>query len=220
MAQAILWDMDGTLLDSEPAHAASFDDALEELGLTVPPGFHDLLLGVSSDTVHAALVKATGADLTLDQWLAVKWRHFQRRAAEILPRDGVAQVARDIAAEGVPMAVVSNSTAEEVALCLSATGLLPLFPVVVSRADVAQGKPAPDGYLLAARKLGLAPADCVVIEDSPVGAGAGLAAGMPVIFHPQHPSVPDEVPAGARYLPPSDPLAPFLRALLTSEVTS
>ena len=120
MAQAILWDMDGTLLDSEPAHAASFDDALEELGLTVPPGFHDLLLGVSSDTVHAALVKATGADLTLDQWLAVKWRHFQRRAAEILPRDGVAQVARDIAAEGVPMAVVSNSTAEEVALAQSA----------------------------------------------------------------------------------------------------
>ena len=218
MTAAVLWDMDGTLLDSEPAHEASFDDAVAELGLSVPKGFHDTLLGQSADRVHAALISATGAGLSLDDWLSLKWRHFQRRADMVTQRAEVAKLALDLVAQGVPMAVVSNSTADEVALCLSAAGLAALFPVTVSRADVARGKPAPDGYLLAATRLGVPPSACVVVEDSFVGARAGVAAGMSVIFHPQHPATPEAVPAGAYYVPPSAPLAPIVRAALKSEV--
>lgn len=133
---------------------------------------------------HRLIGKATGANLSLDDWQAVKWRHFRRRADAVTLRSEVSQLARDLASEGVRMAVVSNSTADEGALCLSAAGLASLFPVTVSRADVAHGKPAPDGYLLAAARRGVAPNDSVVVEDSPVGVRAGLAAGAKALFHP------------------------------------
>jgi beta-phosphoglucomutase-like phosphatase (HAD superfamily) len=93
------------------------------------------------------------------------------------------------------MAVVSNSTRAEVDVALAAIGLARLLPVTVSRADVARGKPDPEGYLAAAARLGVRPAGCVVIEDSPTGVAAGLAAGMTTVFHPQDPGLP--APTGA-----------------------
>ena len=212
--RAILWDMDGTLLDSEPAHAAAFYDALDELGLTVPPGFHESLLGASDDRVHAALSAATGLALTLLEWRAVKWQHYRRHANCIPLRQEVAALARDLAGQGVPMAVVSNSTADEVVLCLGASGLASLFSTTVSRADVTRGKPDPEGYLLAAARLGIPPNECLVVEDSPVGARAGVAAGMLVAYYPQH-SVPlTSVPEGAHYISTVGQLAPILRTVL------
>ena len=210
--QAILWDMDGTLLDSEPAHAAAFDEALRELGLRVSGDFQDRLLGASDDQVHALLVEATGATLTLSEWRAVKWRYFERNADRIVLRDAVAALARRLAEGGVPMAVVSNSTADEVAFCLRVSGLARLFSLTISRADVENGKPAPDGYLLAASRLGVPPASCVVVEDSPLGSRAGLAAGMTVLYHPQHAVCASAIPGGARYVAPDQPLDSFLPA--------
>ncbi len=215
--RAILWDMDGTLLDSEPVHAAAFLDALDELGLTPPPGFMESLLGSSDDQVHASLVAATGLKLSLLEWRAAKWRHYQRHASRIEPRPEVIAELRVQAARGVPMAVVSNSTADEVALCIEAAGLTPLFAALISRADVAQGKPAPDSYLLAASLLDVPPKACLVVEDSPVGSRAGLAAGMTVVFYPQSPQPDAAIPPGVHYIPPGGPLAAFLRQKLGQE---
>lgn len=203
MSRAILWDMDGTLLDSEPAHAAAFADAVAGLGLKLPDGFHDTLLGLSSRDVHQALVTRVGLRLDLAEWTRCKWRHYRQHATGIRCRSPVADLARRLAARGVPMAVVSNSTAEEVALCLRLTGFDRIIPLHISRADVARGKPAPDGYLLAARRLGCTPTDCLVVEDSLVGARAGLAAGMQVLYHPQAPMAdPAPLPDGTVYLSP------------------
>lgn len=198
--KAILWDMDGTVLDSEPAHETAFDDAVMELGLDLPFDFHETLLGASSDQVHAALVAATGMDLTRAEWISHKWRHYQRHATRIVRREPSASLAEKLAARGVAMALVSNSTADEVSLNLAVTGMEHTFPVTVCRGDVQNGKPAPEGYLLAAKRLGYAPDQCLVVEDSPTGARAGLAAGMTVLFHPQ--SELHKAPPGVITLPP------------------
>lgn len=190
--------MDATLLDSEPAHEAACHAAL---GLAVPPGFHKGLLGAPGDLVHARLVAAPGARLSLANWVARKEAAF-REALGAIRRLPAADPAMRLKARGVPSALVSNSTAAEVALCLGDTWLG--FDVALSRADVARGKPHPEGYLRAARRLGVAPADCTVVEDSTRGAEAGVAAGMQVIFHPQ---APGAAPARAIYLAPGGNLA-------------
>ncbi|MBA4489482.1 HAD family phosphatase [Paracoccus sp. S1E-3] len=214
MRRAILWDMDGTLIDSEPAHAAAFDEAVVEMGLSFPPNFHDQLLGRSSAEVHKAVAEQA-PDLTYEDWMARKWAHFVGHARQVHRRDSVANIAVTKAAEGLPMAVVSNSTADEVALAMEVTGLDRIIPVTVSRADVKEGKPSPEGYLLAARRLSVPPADCLVVEDSLVGAQAGLNAGMRVLYHPQLPAAdPAALPAGLRYLSPDADPAPVIEEML------
>jgi len=210
MPDAVLWDLDGTLVDSEPAHAAAFDAALDALGLAVRPAFHDLCLGASEDMVHAALAAETGTTIGLAAWRALKWESYRTLARRIAPRPGVAALVPALAAAGVPMAVVSNSTRAEVDLALAATGLDALLPLTISRADVARGKPDPEGYLAAAARLGARPAACVVVEDSPAGARAGLAAGMTTVFHPQDPAL--AAPEGA-LVPAADGLAALLARL-------
>ena len=214
---AILWDLDGTLVDSEPAHAAAFDAALAELGLSVQPDFHARMLGVNEAGVYEALVAETGAVISRADWGRRKWSHYQRHAAAIRRRAGVADVAVALSARGIPAAVVSNSTADEVAVALVATGLGPVFATTVSFADVSRGKPDPEGYLLGAQRLGVPPAACLVVEDSPVGAAAGQAAGMGVIFHPQA-AHPDPVAAapGARYLAPGSALGALIAHAMTT----
>jgi len=185
MRRAVLWDMDGTLIDSEPVHALAFDAALNELGLAVPNGFHDTLIGQSGENVHRALVLQTGTEIGFADWVALKWAHYKRHSDNIPRREPVSTVAVTLSEHGVPMAVVSNSTGDEVALCLRATGLDLILPVAISRTALRRGKPDPEGYLLAAKKLKCSPEHCLVVEDSIPGVDAGIAAGMTVLFHPQ-----------------------------------
>ncbi len=190
--RAVLWDLDGTLVDSEPAHALAFDAALEELGLAVPPDFHVRLLGASEDRVHAALVAETAAAIDRAAWRAVKWRHYRAQRIVRLP---AADLLPPLAGAGIGLALVSNSTRTEVDHNLAVAGLAGFFAITVSRDDVRRGKPDPEPYLAAAARLGLDPGDCLVVEDSPTGAAAGVAAGMTTVFHPQDPALAP--PAGA-----------------------
>ena len=214
MIPAILWDLDGTLVDSEPVHELAFDAAIKELGLTLPSGFHDELLGSSGQDVHAKPIDATELQLGFEDWRALKMRHFAAFHARITPLDGIPELLRDLVARAIPMAVVSNSTRAEVDLSLKATGISSSLGFTISRSDVSGSKPAPDGYLLAASRLNQRPQNCLVIEDSSTGVAAGLAAGMQVIFHPQSPCL--HPPQGAYYLPPSVDLRPLLETFLTS----
>lgn len=211
---AVLWDLDGTLVDSEPVHDMAFDAAVAELGLTVPAGFIETMLGVGEDGLHLALVEQAGFEGSLDDWRAVKWPHFRDRAEGVVRRDLVADVALRLAAMHVPMAVVSNSTRAEVDLNLAVTSLGNLFPVTLSRDDLTMGKPHPEGYLRAASLLDVDPADCIVVEDSATGARAGLAAGMRVIFHPQADHPPPDAHPRLIVLPAHAALWPVIAPLV------
>jgi HAD superfamily hydrolase (TIGR01509 family) len=111
---------------------------------------------------------------------------YRREGAPLI--DGAIEAIRRIAAD-LPVAVASSSHAEVIAEALHATGLGDVFAIVVSSDEVAHGKPAPDVYLEAARRLGIAPAACLVVEDSYNGVRAGKAAGMFVVLVPNS-SVP------------------------------
>jgi HAD superfamily hydrolase (TIGR01509 family) len=212
--RAVLWDLDGTLVDSEPAHVAALDRAVARLGLTLPDSFHDAMLGASSDAVHAALVAETGRALSYTEWRDLKWAEYRTMQAMIRPLPEAARIARHLVAAGIPCCVVSNSLRNEVELGLEAASLGALLPLRISREDVTRGKPDPMPYLTAADRLGIPIAECLVIEDSPTGAQAGVAAGARVVLRPQSVLAPAHWPDGVLHVPMAAPLWPAMASLL------
>ena len=208
--KAILWDMDGTLIDSEPAHERAFHAAIEALGATTPKSTHDDLLGSSFVEVHQKVVEVTGLDLSLQEWLDIKWKYYQLCSEGITPLKNSQKILHTFKAKGIPMALVSNSTRNEVTLNLEITELADYFQTTVSRNDVKNGKPAPDGYLAGAKALSVDTSECLVIEDSVTGALAGLAAKMTTLFHPETAALVSRCPEGAILLPPDEDLGAWL----------
>ncbi|SIQ80339.1 haloacid dehalogenase superfamily, subfamily IA, variant 3 with third motif having DD or ED [Paracoccus thiocyanatus] len=178
MARGLIFDCDGVLVDSEPLAAAEIKAMLDRLGLPISHArIYDEFLGRSFSTVVAA-ARGQGLDLgpALPGYAEALALRFRR---DLRPVPGMAEVLAQLPG---PRAVASSSAPERLRLSLAVTGLAPLFgPHVYSAAQVAHGKPAPDLFLFAARHLGVAPADCVVIEDSPAGLAAARAAGMRVV---------------------------------------
>jgi HAD superfamily hydrolase (TIGR01509 family) len=175
---AVIFDCDGTLVDSEPLAERAWALALARHGYKLAAEDLAGAQGLPFQTVHARM-----AERTRLPELEVFWREY---AAELLPlldtelepfADAVA-TARELHDQGIPLAVASSSRRERLDRTLERAGLDALFAVSVAGDEIARGKPAPDMFLEAARRLGAAPARCVVVEDSPPGVEAGLAAGM------------------------------------------
>lgn len=173
----LIFDCDGTLVDTAPIHYFSVVEALKPLGLYMAPEWYFARTGLTP----AALFTEFGAlhgvtlDLTdLSERYAPIFLANLDRAQEITV---VADSARTNHGK-VPMAVASNGHLHNVKATLSAAGLLSLFDHIVSADEVAQGKPAPDVYLEAARRIGISPADCIVFEDTDEGLQAASSAGM------------------------------------------
>ena len=210
-ATAILWDLDGTLVDSEPLHARATDEMLAALGLATPPGFHGRALGLPAEEVHALLVAEAGLTLPPADWEGRKFARFEALASALPARQPAAGLVPRLAARGIAQAVVSNSARAEVDLALAVTGLGAHMALSLAREDVARGKPDPEGYAAAAATLGHPPEATLAVEDSRTGAEAARAAGLRVIFHPQAP-LPG--PAGVVTLPPQGDLAALIDAHL------
>jgi len=186
MFDAVIFDLDGTLIDSESISQAAGIEAFARLGIAVEPGFLHSLVGVD-DRTGAGLIRARfpGLDTAaLDR----EWTHAVRRrqAGGVPLKPGAKEL---LAAVGLPKAIATSSTRIQANRKLALTGLGPHFAHVVTFDDVAAPKPAPDPYLLAARLLGANPARCLAFEDSETGAQSAHAAGMTVV------QVPDLLPA-------------------------
>ena len=183
---AVIFDLDGTLVDSEPNYYEAGRQVLAEHGV---PDFswadHERYVGISTQETVARWKARYGLRASVPELLAAKNRRYlelARGGTRVYPE--MRKFVELLAGEGVPMAVASGSSPEAIEAILAGTGLDVHLRTTVSADEVAHGKPAPDVFLEAARRLGAAPADCVVLEDAPPGAAAAHAAGMRCIAIP------------------------------------
>ncbi len=196
--KSVIFDMDGTLFDTEPVYFEAFRAAFAKQGgeLDREEYFRELV-GTSNEWIERYLAAKAPAGFDAVRF-AADWRKKWRvliAARPLIPLSGVKELLERLVELGVRVGLASSSDREEIDLCLEASGLAGYFPVRAAGDEVAAGKPAPDVYLLACRHLGVEARDCVAIEDSRHGVAAALAAGMAVLWVTD---LPDQAPAGVR----------------------
>lgn len=175
---ALIFDCDGTLVDTLPLYLASWQAALRDVsGLDVEAEWFRERRGYAEHMVLAAMEETFGVALEREAIIAATRRGVCERLPGVCANTPVTDIVRSWAG-CVPLAVASSGSREVVEGSLAAIGLLDVFTAVVTIEDVTRPKPAPDIYLLAARKLGVEPAACLVLEDSSEGLAAARAAGM------------------------------------------
>jgi HAD superfamily hydrolase (TIGR01509 family) len=194
MPKAVFWDMDGTLIDSEPLHEEALVAVLRSLGIEPPEDLHDRVLGIAARPVYEMMRDEFGLALPFDDWIVRKYVYYMEHAAKLKPRAGAVEIFRELRVLGVPQAVVSNSDRLIVEANMRVIGIDRPGMKSVTRNDVREGKPHPEPFLRAAWLTGVDPAEACVVEDSRTGASAGLAAGMRTLFWPQQPM---DAPHGA-----------------------
>lgn len=174
-----IFDLDGTLVDTMPLHYLAWDEAMRRAGMsgTLSEDLFYSLGGVP--TLRVAELLATHYGLNIDPWKVFHEKEalFSARTHEAALIEPVVTFARRVAATH-PVAIASGGPRDIVRRTLELKGLAALFPVVVSADDVVHGKPAPDMFLLAAKKMAVEPAHCLVFEDAEPGMRAAEAAGM------------------------------------------
>ncbi|MEU6668418.1 HAD family phosphatase [Streptomyces sp. NPDC046727] len=192
-ALSVIFDLDGTLVDSEPNYYEASRQTLAEHGV---PDFtwadHESYVGISTRETVALWRERYGLRASVAELLAVTNRRYlnlARTRTRAYPE--MRKFVELLAAENVPMAVASGSSPEAIGAILAGAGLAAFLRTAVSADEVPHGKPAPDVFLEAARRLGADPADCVVLEDAAPGAAAAHAAGMRCIAIPYVPAQAD-----------------------------
>lgn len=179
--KAIAWDIDGTLIDSEPLHYRALLAGSAELGIDLSDVPEEQFCGVHMEAVWQELRDRLPSDLTFEAWLGRIHDYYVAHACEMKPIEGVLEAFAHADALGLAQACVSNSERRIVDTNISALGIADRLRFSISRSDVQKGKPDPEPYLAAAARLGLAPSEIVVIEDSATGAMSGHLAGMKVV---------------------------------------
>ena len=181
-----IFDCDGTLIDSMPVHYRAWDAAMRRHGLQEPlcEELFYSLGGVPTLKVAELIAAHYGLKIDPEVVFHEKEALFVELLAEVKLIDPVVAFARAAAAAGKPVAVASGGPRDIVRHSLELAGLASIFPVVVTPEYVVHGKPAPDMFLLAAKKLGVPPARCLVFEDAEPGHKAAEAAGMQSVHVP------------------------------------
>ncbi|MFI6437911.1 HAD family hydrolase [Streptomyces sp. NPDC050759] len=182
---SVIFDLDGTLVDSEPNYYEASRLLLAEHGIAFTWQDNEQYVGISTwETlgIWQERYGITAPRLELLGELNHRYLELARTATRVYPE--MRKFVELLAGEGVPMAVASGSSPGAIGAILAGTGLDAYLRTTVSADEVAHGKPAPDVFLEAARRLGADPADCVVLEDAAPGAAAAHAAGMRCIAIP------------------------------------
>ncbi len=213
MAGAVVFDLDGVLIDSEPFWLRIRREVVAEFGGTWRDDADHRLLGMNTSEWAAYLVDELGVRLTAGEVARIVIERMKAAYASGPPEiDGAAVTVRALGDAGLPLAVASSSPRTLIEAVVGALGLADTFRVLVSSDEVEHGKPAPDVYLTAVERLGVPVDTCAAVEDSPNGIRAAVAAGLAVLAIPADRTA--EVPDGVRVLQRVEDVTPELIASL------
>lgn len=174
---ALIFDCDGTLVDSMPIHIEAWQETLRDYGVDLPKSYIDERAGMPTHSIVEQMSVDFGVALDPTQVTDEKEARYIARLDEVKPIDAVLATARQYHGS-IPMAVASGSVRNLVIRSLETVGALELFPILVTADDPVAAKPAPDIFLEAARQLGIAAQRCHVFEDGDHGITAAREAGM------------------------------------------
>ena len=204
--KAVILDMDGLMLDTEPIYRRAWKSAARELGFSLSDDLYEEMVGLTMADSEARLARAFGAAFSLLTFRALASHRWRREVRESgVPRKpGLDELLRALETLSLPSAIATSSDAERARISLGAAGLADRFECVVTGDDVTRGKPAPDLFLEAARRVQVAAESCLAVEDSEAGVLAASRAGMTVLL------VPDLVGPSPRAIAASEAVYPSL----------
>ena len=182
---AVIFDLDGTLIDSENNYAASDGKILTSFGIEYTPDLRKRLIGRGIDVFVSILINEYGVKKTPETLLAMKDRYYldvARTNTKVFPE--MRKLLDILKEQNMPMAIASGSSQAVIDEVIDICGVRDYFAVLISSVGLFPGKPAPDIFLETARRLDVTPSECLVLEDSPHGVEAALAAGMKVVAIP------------------------------------
>jgi len=182
---AVVFDMDGTLHDTEVVYHASLKRAVAAVGYAVTDAFCHSLIGIPGRECDVILREHLGSAFPYDQYDRLRAAYINDALDTAVPvKTGAVELLQVLSRSGMKLAVATSATRRSAERSLGRSGLVTYFPVVVTRDDVARGKPHPDLFVLAAERLGVQPEDCLAVEDSLHGIRAAHAAGMMPVMVP------------------------------------
>ncbi|WP_026959370.1 HAD family hydrolase [Aliagarivorans taiwanensis] len=194
----VLFDMDGLIFDTEGRYKLCWQAAASEQGFTLDDAFYQGFIGVQDAQCEQMLLSHFGSRFDLPRFR--RERDQQLTALSNKPVDykpGFEALFQQLIAQNYRLALVTSSSLPQVRHHFADSPWLEKFEVVISAEDIANGKPAPDCYLLATERLGVTPAQCMVLEDSNNGMRAGIAAGCQAVMVPDLLKPDDDVRANA-----------------------
>jgi HAD superfamily hydrolase (TIGR01509 family) len=189
--KAVLFDMDGLMIDSEPFHQKAFDAVLKEYGssLSIEEN-NSLYVGIGDIAAAEDMVKRKQLPISKEELIQKKQTvYMQYLQSDIIAQDGLRGLLIELKRLKFKTAVASGSTLDEIKAIVTQLKIDKYFDFLCSSSQVSRGKPAPDIFLFAASKLGVNPTECIVLEDAPSGLRAGIAANMHVIIVPSRETV-------------------------------
>jgi len=180
--KAVLFDMDGVILDSEPLHVAAFQATLGRFGHELDMnGYEAHFAGKTDEAGFKQYFDFINEKADIPAIMSKKAKKYIELAKDqLIPYAGIVQLIKELS-EHVPLALVTGSLRSEVDVALKACGIEGQFSAIVTADDITKSKPDPEGYLKASALLGIYPKDCVVVEDSPSGINAAIAATIDCI---------------------------------------
>jgi HAD superfamily hydrolase (TIGR01509 family) len=177
--QAVIFDMDGVIVDSEPYSMRALLDVLRQYGIEPTPDELQRSYGRRVRDDFVDYFSRHGVTADVDTAVAHKHaRYYHLAAGHLQPLPGVSALLRRLRGHGCRLALASSGDRVKVAFGMQALALIDVFDAVVTGDDVSHSKPDPEIYLVAAQRLGVPPAECIAIEDAPAGVESAKRAGM------------------------------------------